>query len=99
MTELIHELYYQVDDWASQQCESSGEGKDLLARKSELEREIALRLGGGGEHLLDTLSDLNLSLEDLRSEALFRAAMQLGAEIACPGAWRADNVRPYSTSR
>ena len=31
------------------------------------------------------LTSLSLELEDIRSQALFRAAMQLGAQIAQPG--------------
>ena len=86
MTKLINELYYMVDDWASRQYEDTEEARDLLSRKSDLQKEIALRLGADGWDLLGALSDLNLSLSDLHDQALFRAAMQLGANIAQPGA-------------
>lgn len=89
MTELINELYYMVDEWASQQDKDSGEAKDLQARLSDIKDEIELRLGEGGRELLEILSNLTLELEELHDQALFRAAMGLGAQIA----------RPYSTSR
>ena len=97
MTKLINELYYMVDDWASQQYENSEEAKVLLARKSEIKEEIALRLGADGQDLLDMLSDLSLSLEDIRDQAIFRAAMQLGAQIAQPVG--AVTLHPGSTAR
>ena len=92
MTKIINELYYMVDDWASQQYESSGEAKDLLARLSDIKNEIELRLGEGGREMMEALSNLNLELETIHDQALFRAAMELGAQIARPGG-------VYSTSR
>lgn len=89
MTELINELYYMVDDWASQQDKDSGKAKDLQARLSDIKDEIELKLGEGGRELLEILSNLTLELEDIHDQALFRAAMELGTQIA----------RPYSTSR
>lgn len=89
MTELINELYYMVDEWASQQDKDSGKAKDLQARLSDIEDEIELRLGEGGRELLEVLNNLSLELEELHDQALFRAAMNLGTQIA----------RPYSTSR
>lgn len=88
MTELINELYYMVDEWASQQDKDSGKAKDLQARLSDIEDEIELRLGEGGRELLEVLNNLSLELEELHDQALFRAAMNLGTQIA----------RPYSTS-
>lgn len=99
MTELINELYYMVDDWVSQQDKDSGKAKDLQTRLSDIEDEIELRLGEGGRELLEVLTNLSLELEDIHNQALFRAAMGLGAQIAQPAAQRADAVRPYSTSR
>lgn len=92
MNNLIRSLYYMVEEWAGQQYEGSEEANVLLARRSELKEEIAFRLGEDGQVLLDALSDLTLSLEDIHDEALFRAAMQLGTEIAQPrrGPWTAE---------
>lgn len=92
MTELINELYYMVDDWASQQYKDSGEAKDLLARLSDIKNEIELRLGEGGREMMENLSELNLRLETIHDEALFRAAMGLGTELAQPrrGTWTAE---------
>ena len=84
MTELINELYYMVDDWASQQDKDSGKAKDLQARLSDIEDEIELRLGEGGRELMEILSNLRLELENIHAQALFRAAMGLGAQIAQP---------------
>lgn len=61
----------------------------MQARLSDIKDEIELRLGEGGRELLEILSNLTLELEDIHDQALFRAAMGLGAQIA----------RPYSTSR
>lgn len=92
MTEIINELYYMVDDWASQQAEDSGEAKDLLDRLSGIKNEIELRLGEGGRELLEVLTNLSLELEDIHDQALFRAAMGLGTELAQPrrGMWAAQ---------
>lgn len=92
MTELITSLYYMVDDWASQQYESSEEAKTLRARQANIKNEIERRLGENGRDLLDELSNLTLNLEDIHDEALFRAAMELGVQIAQPrrGVWTAE---------
>ena len=41
---------------------------------------------------MEALSNLNLELETIHDEALFRAAMELGVQIARPrrGVWTAD---------
>lgn len=88
MTEIINELYYMVDEWASQQDKDSGKAKDLQARLSDIKDEIELRLGEGGRELLEVLTNLSLELENIHDQTLFRAAMELGTQIA----------RPYSTS-
>ena len=84
MTELMNELYYMVDEWASQQDKDSGKAKDLQARLSDIEDEIELRLGEGGREMLEILNNLSLELEELHDQALFRAAMNLGTQIAQP---------------
>lgn len=94
MTDTLCELYYIVDDWAGQEYEQSEEVKTLMERRSCVKKEIACRLGADGQGLLDTLSDLNLSLEDIRGKALFQAALSLGTEIAQPrrGLWTVPGV-------
>ena len=92
MKDIIRELYYLVDDWADQHNSESKEVKDLLARRQQLQEKIILRLGNDGQELMEALSNLNLDLKDLHDEALFRAAMRLGTQIAQP-----DGV--HSTSR
>ncbi len=99
MTEIIHSLFHLVDEWTDQQYINDPEFKKLSDQQGALQDEIIRRLGEGGQEMMETLVDLNLKLENLHEEALFRAAMQLGAQIAQPAAQRADNVRPYSTSR
>ena len=84
MTEIMRNLYYMVDTWAGQQYEMDEETKGLEEEKLALENEIARRLGDGGEDMVEALSGLNLKLEDIHDKAVFRAAMQLGAEIAQP---------------
>ena len=96
MTDIIRSLYYMVEDKASQQYEESEEAKILLTRKSELKEEIVLRLGADGQCLMDALSDLSLSLEDIHDEALFRAAMQLGTQIAQPEPLQVRGRGPHS---
>lgn len=84
MESIIRSLYYIVDDWASQQYQNNEQAKRLMARQADLKAEIALRLGEDGPKLMDALTALNLELEDLHDEALFRAAMELGTQIAAP---------------
>ena len=99
MTELINKLYYMVEDWVGQHDSQDEAIKNLEARQEALQEKIILRLGEDGQDMMETLADLNLRLETVHDQALFRAAMRLGTQIAQPAAQRADNARPYSTSR
>lgn len=89
MTELITSLYYMVEDWVGQHDLHGEKINELETRQAILQDEIAQRLGEGGRDMMETLSDLNLELETIHDEALFRAAMGLGAQIAQPrrGMW------------
>ncbi len=89
MTELLHKLYYMVEDWVGQHDLRDEKTQKLEIRQEALQEEIILRLGKDGQDMMEALSNLNLELETIHDEALFRAAMQLGTQIA----------RPYSTSR
>lgn len=84
MTEIMHELYYMIDNWAGQQYENDEKAKNLRNQKSALEQEIARRIGEGGQEMLEALSGLNLKLSDIHDEALFRAALRLAAEMREP---------------
>lgn len=99
MEEIIHNLFHMVDEWTDQQYINDPEFKKLSDQQDALQDEIIRRLGEDGQEMMESLADLNLKLENLHEEALFRAAMQLGVQIAQPAAQRADGVRPYSTSR
>ena len=99
VTELINKLYYMMEDWIGQYNLQGKEINELEARQEELRQDIACRLGEDGQELMEALADLNLRVETIHDQALFRAAMGLGAQIAQPAAQRADAVRPYSTSR
>lgn len=110
MEELIRSLYYMVEDWVGQHDLMDKEIKALETRQDDLQNEIILRLGEDGQDMMEALSDLTLRLETIHDQALFRAAMGLGTQIAqpvgahtvrpplCTPLQRADNVRPYSTS-
>lgn len=91
MTEIIHGLYHMVEEWADQQPINDPKLKELSDRQDALQEEIIQRLGEGGRDMMETLSGLNLELETIHDEALFRAAVQLGAELAQPrrGRWTA----------
>lgn len=81
MPEILNELYYMVDTWASQQYEGSEETKGLEERKFALQEEIARRVGENGQEMLEELSNLNLKLEDIHDQALFRASLRLAIEM------------------
>ncbi len=85
MTELISKLYYMVEDWVGQHNLQDEEIKNLEAQQEALQEKIILRLGDDGRDMMEALSKLNLELEDIHDQALFRAAMRLGAEIVQPG--------------
>ena len=95
MEDIIRSLYYMVEDWMGQHESSDEETKKLTARQDALQEEIIRRLGEDGRDTMEALSNLNLELETIHDEALFRAAMQLGPEIAQPGrrAWPADGLQ------
>lgn len=84
MTEILCELYYMVEDWVGQHDLRDEKTQKLETRQEALQEEIILRLGEDGQELMEALSDLNLELETIHDEALFRAAVQLGARIARP---------------
>lgn len=98
MNDIIRSLYYMVEDWIGQHDLMDEETRGLEGRQEAIQGEIIRRLGEGGQDMMETLADLNLKLETIHDEALFRAAMGLGAQIAQPAAQRADAARPYSTS-
>ena len=86
---LINDLYYMVETQIGQLDTQTQAEKELTAQRYALEDELLLRLGEGGEELMEAYADVGLKLETIHDQALFRAAMRLGTEIA----------RPYSTSR
>lgn len=82
MKEIMQELYYMVDDWAGQQYENNEEARGLEEQKFALQEEIARRVGENGQEMLEELSNLNLKLEDIHDQALFRASLCLAMEMA-----------------
>lgn len=82
MEKIIRSLYYTVEDWVGQHDLMDEETKRLESCQNDLQNEIILRLGEGGQELMEALADLNLKLETIHDEALFRASMQLGTQIA-----------------
>lgn len=84
MTEILQNLYYLVDDWVGQQFINDPEMKELLERQNVLQEEIIRRLGEDGQDTMEALFNLNLELETIHDQALFRTAMQLGTELAQP---------------
>ena len=92
MTEIMHNLYHMVEDWVGRQTLRNEEAKQLADRHEALQDEIIRRLGEDGLDMMEDLSNLNLELESIHDEALFRAAMRLGAQIAAPrrGTWAAE---------
>ncbi len=95
MEKLIRSLYYMVEDWVGQHDLQGEEIKALEARQEALQEKIILRLGEDGQDMMEALADLNLRAEAIHDEALFRAAMGLGAQIAQPRrkSWTADVFR------
>ena len=94
MTEMIHNLFHMVDEWVDRQSINDPKLKELSDRQDALQEEIIRRLGEGGREMIENLADLNLKLETVHDEALFRAAMQLGTEIAQPRRRPWTAVRP-----
>lgn len=84
MTKILNELYYMVENWIGQHDLRDEKTQELEARQEALQEEIIQRLGEGGRDMMEALSNLNLELEDIHDEALFRAAMELGVQIARP---------------
>ena len=85
MIELINKLYYMVEDWVGQHDLQDAEIKNLEAQQEALQEKIILRLGDNGRDMVEALSNLNLELETIHDQALFRAALGLGTQIAKPG--------------
>lgn len=98
MMDIMHKLYYLMEDWVGNRDLQDEKTHELEIQVEALQDKIILRLGEDGQDMMEALADLNLKLETIHDEALFRAAMGLGAQIAQPAAQRADTARPYSTS-
>ena len=81
MSEIMNELYYMIDNWAGQQYENDERTRGLEDQKFALEKEIALRVGEGGQEMLEALAGLNLKLSDIHDKALFRAALRFLEEM------------------
>lgn len=96
--DIMHKLYYLMEDWVGNRDLQDEKTHELEIQVEALQDKIILRLGEDGQDMMETLADLNLKLETIHDEALFRAAMGLGAQIAQPAAQPADTARPYSTS-
>ncbi len=92
MTEILQNLYYLLDDWVGQQVINDPEMKELLERQNVLQEEIIRRLGEDGQDTMEALFNLNLELKTIHDKALFRAAAQLGTELAQPrrSPWTAE---------
>lgn len=86
MTELISKLYYMTEDWVGQHDLADEETKKLEARQEALQTEIILRLGEDGQDMMEALADVNLKLETIHDEALFRAACGWGRGSRGPSA-------------
>ena len=82
MEKLIRSLYYMVEDWVGQHDLMDEETKALEARQDDLQNEIILRLGEDGQDMMEALADLNLRLETIHDQALFRASLRLAMEMA-----------------
>ena len=98
MEDIIRSLYYMVEDWIGQHDLMDEETRGLEGRQKIVQEEMIRRLGEDGQELLEALADLNLRLETIHDEALFRAALGLGTQLAQPGVRQAKPVGPYSTS-
>ncbi len=82
MTEVLEKLYFMVEDRVGQYELADEETRSLEVRLDALQNEIILRLGEDGQELMEALADLNLKLEIIHDQALFRASMRLGTQIA-----------------
>lgn len=86
MSEMMNEIHYMMAEQVGQQCASETEMKILMRRKCALIEEIALRIGDGGEDLLDAMTNINVEMDNIQGKAMFRAAVRLGAELVRPEA-------------
>lgn len=86
MSELMDKIYYMMVEQVGQQCARESEIKILMRQKCALMDEIVLRIGDGGEDLLDAVTNIDADLDNIQGKAMFRAAVRLGAELAGPEA-------------
>lgn len=91
MMDIMHKLYYLMEDWVGNRDLQDEKTHELEIQVEALQDKIILRLGEDGQDMMEALADLNLKLETIHDEALFRAAVQLGTELAQPrrGRWTA----------
>lgn len=96
MTELIERLYFMLENHLGRYELADEEARSLEARREALQNEIILRLGEDGQELMESLGELDMELELIHNQTLFRAAMGLGAQIAHPGAVRGPQPFPMT---
>lgn len=80
MDDLLEILYSYTQEQLT--CRSKKEEKALAARKCAVIEEIVLRLGEGGDDLIDRLTEVDADLEDIHDKAIFGKALRLGTKVA-----------------
>lgn len=86
MSEMMNEIYYMVEDQVGQELIGDDEVKSLEDQRGALWDQVIHRFGEDGEEIREVIRNLDLKLETIHDKALFRAAVQLGAELARPEA-------------
>ena len=83
---IMNEIYYMLEDQAGQELLGDEEAKSLEDQRGALWDEVIRRLGEDGQEIQEIIRRLDLELETIHDKALFRAAVQLGTELARPKA-------------
>lgn len=86
MDKIMNEIYYMLEDQAGQELMGDEEAKSLEDQRGALWDEVIRRLGENGEEIREVIRNLDLELETIHDKALFRAAVQLGMDLARPEA-------------
>lgn len=84
MSELMNELYYMMEDQVGQELIRDEAVKSLEDQRRAWWDKLIHRFGEDGEEIREVIRDLDLELETIHDQALFRAAVRFGAELRGP---------------
>lgn len=84
MIDIMDEIYQIVEDEVDRRCYGMQGLRELESSRGILWDEVIQRMGKDGERSLEAITALDMEIAAIHDKALFRVALELGAEIRGP---------------